>query len=120
MKIISNYPNFKNKGGAQDITIQLAKKLNGNIPIVLTDTPMDKIHPDYKKENIHFEKFSIYSIFKYNAPDTVFLSHHRSQTSRLMFLNYTCGSQYFHKLKTTHLVTGKNRSHLQWRETKSH
>lgn len=112
MKIISNYPNFKNKGGAQDITIQLAKKLNGNIPIVLTDTPMDKIHPDYKKENIHFEKFSIYSIFKYNAPDTVFLSHHRSQTSRLMFLNFFFAG----KLKIIHVAhnTFTNLKPLTW------
>lgn len=42
MKIISIYPNFKNKGGAQNITIQLAKELNGNTPIILTNTPIEK------------------------------------------------------------------------------
>lgn len=112
MKIISIYPNFKNKGGAQNITIQLAKELNGNTPIILTNTPIEKIHQDYKKEDIHFEKFSIYTIFKYNTPNTVFLSHHRSQTSRLVFLNFLLAG----KLKVIHIAhsTFTNLKSLTW------
>lgn len=87
MRVITIYPNFKNRGGAQGVALQLAKGLNDkDIPIVLTKTPEQHIISDYK-DGVHFESFSFNSVRKYCNIDTVFLSHHRKYTSVLLFFN---------------------------------
>ena len=58
MLIVSIYPNFANKGGAQDVALQLAERLNPYTkPIVLTKTPIDRIVSDYRS-HINFLSFS--------------------------------------------------------------
>lgn len=60
MRIISIYPNFANKGGAQDIALCLAKKMNKDqLPIILTETPFQEIEKEYRIGDVIFEKFSI-------------------------------------------------------------
>lgn len=87
MKIISVYPNFKIRGGAEDISITLAKKLNSDTPIILTNPSFDYIHADYKDKGIKYESFNISNIIKYRNGGALFLSHHRKLTTILMLLN---------------------------------
>lgn len=62
MRIISVYPNFGNKGGAQNVALQLAKELNnGNRSIVLCETPASNIVEDYKRD-VDYLPFSIRTI----------------------------------------------------------
>lgn len=59
MRIISIYPNFANKGGAQDIALCLAKMNKDQLPIILTETPFQEIEKEYRIGDVIFEKFSI-------------------------------------------------------------
>ena len=62
----SIYPNFANKGGAQDIALCLAKKMNKDqLPIILTETPFQEIEKEYRIGDVIFEKFSIKNILRY-------------------------------------------------------
>ena len=62
IRVITIYPNFFNKGGAQNIALRLAEKLNEiNTPIVLVETPLSCIVKDYKAR-AQFEKFSLKKI----------------------------------------------------------
>ena len=82
-RVISIYSNFANQGGAQDVTLQLAHALNEtDKPIVLTDTPLSKIDAVYKDKAV-FEQFSMRNVIKYASCNTVFLSHHRKNTTLL-------------------------------------
>ena len=87
MKIVSIYPNFANRGGAQDVVIQLAKALNSNeeAPIVMTSTPKTQIFSEYR-EGIEFIPFSFQNVIKLKTKDTIFISHHRKTTSLLVVL----------------------------------
>ena len=74
MRIISIYPNFANKGGAQDIALCLAKKMNKDqLPIILTETPFQEIEKEYRIGDVIFEKFSIKNILRYADNETVFI-----------------------------------------------
>lgn len=100
MKIITIYPNFANKGGAQDVALQLANRLNNNMtPVVLTDTPYDNIFKDYRKQ-AQFIPFSLKAIIKLAGNNTVFLSHHRKSTSLLMLCKLLLGK----KLHVIHIA----------------
>lgn len=58
MKVISILCNFHVRGGAQNVCIQLALKLNEGEAIILTDTPVDQIHPHYRSfERLTFSLF---------------------------------------------------------------
>ena len=50
MKVISIYPNFDKQGGAQDVVLQLAEKLNDAEAefIVLTNTNFKDVHTRYQ------------------------------------------------------------------------
>ena len=90
MKVISIYPNFGNKGGAQNVCLQLASKLNDDgLGVILTNSnPLD-IPQDYlNNEAVKFETFSISNVCKYMAHDTIFLSHHRKTTTMLMLIKF--------------------------------
>ena len=51
IRVITIYPNFFNKGGAQNIALRLAEKLNEiNTPIVLVETPLSCIVKTIKHE----------------------------------------------------------------------
>lgn len=87
IKVISVYPNFANHGGAQDVALQLAEKLNDGIePVVLTETNFADIVPDYR-ERARFIPFGWRSVYNLVDEHTVFLSHHRKSTSLLMFFS---------------------------------
>ena len=94
MRIISIYPNFANKGGAQDIALCLAKKMNKDqLPIILTETPFQEIEKEYRIGDVIFEKFSIKNILRYADNETVFISHHRKNTSLLVLLKHILGKK---------------------------
>lgn len=85
-RIITVYSNFANVGGAQDVALQLAHALNGDeLPIVLTDTPVDKIDERYRGR-AKYVPCSVGNILRYASRDTLFLSHHRKNTSLLMLV----------------------------------
>lgn len=85
MRVISVYPNFANKGGAQNVVLQLAEKLNeaAEDRIVLTSTPVEQIEPDYRPCGT-FLKLGWRSVRNLASEETVFLSHHRKCTSLLL------------------------------------
>ena len=85
MRVISVYPNFANKGGAQNVVLQLAEKLNeaAEDRIVLTSTPVEQIEPDYRLRGT-FLKLGWRSVRNLASEETVFLSHHRKCTSLLL------------------------------------
>lgn len=86
MLIVSIYPNFANKGGAQDVALQLAERLNPYTkPIVLTKTPIDRIVSDYRS-HINFLSFSWKNISMLSKKNAVFLSHDRKCTTQLQLL----------------------------------
>ena len=85
--IISVYNNFKNKGGAQEVVLQLATALNeGRKPLVLTSTPYPEIHTEYLSREIEFQPFNLKTIFEGQQQGAIFLSHHRKMTSVLAIL----------------------------------
>ena len=85
--VISVFDDFKNKGGAQEVVLQLATALNQDTkPIVLTSTPYSEIHPDYHKREIEFQPFNLKTIFRGCRQGAIFLSHHRKLTSFLVAL----------------------------------
>ena len=95
IRVISVYPNFANHGGAQDVALQLAEKLNeGTEPIVLTETCFADIVPDYR-ERARFMPFSWRSVHNLADGHTVFLSHHRKSTSLLMLFSLLSGKKTY-------------------------
>ena len=88
MRIVSIYPNFANRGGAQDVVIQLAKALNkdGESPIVMTSTPRKQVYSEYI-EGVTFIPFSLKNVLVLRSKDTVFISHHRKTTSMLVLIS---------------------------------
>ena len=97
MRIISVYPNFANQGGAQDRAIQLATHFNDSKPVILTETPTSEMLPAYANAAI-YEKFSFSNVKKYATKDTIFLTHHRKLTTKLVLYNWILGN----KLKIVH------------------
>ena len=100
MKIISVYPNFANRGGAQDVVIQLAKALNdtGTDPVVLTNTPNDQIYSEYL-DGITFLPFSLKNVLSFIGNDVLFMSHSRKTTSQLVILN-----KFIRKIRIIHIA----------------
>lgn len=93
MRIISVYPYFANRGGAQSVCLQLASKLNDDdLGVILTNSNLSDIPQDYlNNESIKFEPFSVSNVRKYMAHDTIFLSHHRKTTTILMLMKLLWG-----------------------------
>lgn len=86
MHIVSVYTNFGNKGGAQQVALQLAHCLTGETrPLVLTRTPLDLIVADYQAQ-AEFKCLSVRTLFKMRLSDTLFISHDRKSTTYLMLL----------------------------------
>lgn len=86
-RVVNIYPNFANRGGAQDVVLQLAEKLNFETkPIVLTETNIDNIVTEYKERAV-FIPFNKKNILKLHDGNTVFLSHHRKNTTKLVLIN---------------------------------
>ncbi len=96
MKIITLYPNFSNVGGAQNVALLLARKLGkGEKNIVLCNNK--NIASNYKCDDIIYDKFSIYTVFKYRR-NVVFVSHSRLYTTLLMII------KLFVKLHIVHIA----------------
>lgn len=109
IKIVSVYPNFANRGGAQDVTLQLAERLNeGTVPVVLVETRFADIVSDYR-EKARFVLFSWKAVRSLADENTVFLSHHRKSTLLLMFFNLL----FRKKLHVIH-VAHSTFSNLKW------
>ena len=88
MKVISIYPNFDKQGGAQDVVLQLAEKLNDAEAefIVLTNTNFKDVHTRYQDRGAVFLSCSWTNIQKYSCySDVIFLSHHRKSTTIVYF-----------------------------------
>lgn len=83
MNIISIYPNFSNRGGAQDVALLLASKLNNSFPVVLTETSENDIVSSYK-DKAKYHLFSFKKIKSLATRDSIFLSHHRKSTTLLL------------------------------------
>ena len=99
-KVVTVYFNFQNKGGAQNIALNLAEKLSEkeSLPVIFTNTPKELIHSDYK-ERANFLPFSVTNIIRFFRDDYAFLSHDRKSTTKLMLVNMLFGS----KLKILHV-----------------
>lgn len=88
-QIVSVYPNFGNKGGAQNVTLQLAHRLtNEAFPIVLTRTPSERMAQDYKGQAC-YKKLSLRTVLLFGIKDTLFISHDRKSTLFLMLVKRT-------------------------------
>lgn len=87
IRIISVYPNFANRGGAQDVALQLAEHLNEEKSIVLTETPSANIVLEYKTR-AQFDLFCKQTVLKLADGNTLFLSHHRKSTSLLLLYRF--------------------------------
>lgn len=84
MKVVSLYHNFRNRGGAQNVALQIAHYFCER-PIVMTNTPINLIDKYYADKNIEFTSFSLKKIFKNR--NSIFISHSRKQTTVLCLLN---------------------------------
>lgn len=83
MRVVSVYKNFANTGGAQSMALLLARHFSEDeLPVVLTATPSDRIDNAYKGK-ADFRKLSLKNLLTL-APGSVFLSHDRMSTTRLM------------------------------------
>lgn len=98
--IVTVYPRFVNKGGAQDMAISIAKGLaKGKNPIIMYDNPV--IRDDYRNQEIDFVKMTISNIRKYYKKDAIFLSHHRKTTTYLKLISLFC---FGNNLKIVHVA----------------
>lgn len=86
MKILSIYPNFKNKGGAQNVVVQLARHLNDAEALILTNTPISEVPQDYRQAGLHFVPFTWRNVLRSADKDTILFSHHRRSTTLLLLL----------------------------------
>lgn len=109
MRVVSVYPNFANQGGAQDVALQLAEHLNKGVkPIVLVETPLSDIVPAYSSR-AEFLPFSWHNVRKLADGNTLFLSHHRKNTSLLLLF----GGMMCKKLPLIHVAHNTFTS-LKW------
>ena len=100
MKIVTVYPYFINKGGAQNMAISIAKGLSeGEKPVVLVLD--NRINEAYNDSDVNFKKLNLLTIYNYYKKCYVFLSHHRKTTTYLELL-----SRFFfwNKLKVVHVA----------------
>lgn len=86
MNIVTVYPSFEKKGGAEDVAISLACELKYKYhPIALHLG--DNIFGDYQSSGITFKKFCIHNIKQLHEENSVFLSHHRKTTTYLILMS---------------------------------
>lgn len=98
--IVTVYPRFVNKGGAQDMAISIAKGLStSEKPIIMYDNPV--IRDDYRSQEIDFVKMTISNIRKFHKKKAIFLSHHRKTTTYLKLISLFW---FGNKLKIVHVA----------------
>lgn len=101
IEIVSIYPNFANKGGAQNVVLQISNAFSGTKGIVLTNTDKNRIVDGYENLAV-YKKYTlgnIYKLYKEN-PSRIFLSHHRKCTTKLMLLKWL----FFWRLRVVHVA----------------
>ncbi len=100
MKVVTVFPSFALKGGAEDMAVSLARGLNPASESIVLQID-SKINSQYAKSNIIFENFNIRNIRKYHNEGMIFLSHHRKTTTFLLLI-----SRFFflNKLKVVHVA----------------
>lgn len=109
IKVVSVYPNFANRGGAQDMVLRLAERLNeGTVPVVLLETRFADILSDYRKR-ARFVLFSWKAVRCLADENTVFLSHHRKSTLLLILFDLM-SSKKLHIIHVAHNTF----SNLKW------
>ncbi|MCI7556203.1 MAG: glycosyltransferase family 4 protein [Bacteroidales bacterium] len=86
-RVVSVYPYFSNVGGAQNVTIQLARHLNTEKPIVLIETSCAQVPAQYA-EGVRYEQLSWRTVLRLADRRTVFISHHRKTTLKLLLWQF--------------------------------
>lgn len=109
MQVISVYPNFTNKGGAQNVTVQLAKALNEHETPIILIKKCTKVVPEYEQK-VKFMELTWRNVRKLANENVIFLSHHRKCTTLLMLYKIVLGK----KLHVVHVAhsTFKNLKYL--------
>jgi len=82
-RVINIYPYFRNSGGAQNVALQLAERLNGSFPIVLISTPVDEV-PEVYRQRANYQRLTLRHVKRLADGRTVFISHHRKTTLILL------------------------------------
>lgn len=86
MIIVTIFPSFENKGGAEDMAISIAQGLNPNTtPIILCQNPI--VNGLYQGLGVCFKKFNISNIRQYHKDGAIFISHHRKSTTLLILIS---------------------------------
>lgn len=100
MNIVTVYPSFTKKGGAEDIALSIACNLSdGNIPVIMQSGK--EVFEEYKSLTAKFIKFNIKNIYKYHKNRYIFLSHHRKTTTFLLLISYVF---FRRKLRIIHVA----------------
>lgn len=107
--VITIYRNFANRGGAQDVALKLAMEFSQS-KVVLTSTPLDKIHDSYKNQEYDYRKLNLRNIKALSG--NTFISHDRKSTSYLMLIKKLFGLN----LKIVHVAhnTFSNLKIITW------
>lgn len=100
MLIVNLFTSFRNKGGAEDVAISLAKGLaEGEKPVVLQ---MDNaVHDTYAAEHVDIQKLTIGNVKRLHKEGAIFLSHHRKVTTLLVAWSKML---FFGKLRIVHVA----------------
>lgn len=99
MQVISVYPNFTNKGGAQNVTVQLAKALNEHETPIILIKKCTKVVSEYEQK-VKFMELTWRNVRKLAKENVIFLSHHRKCTTLLMLYKIVLGK----KLHVVHVA----------------
>lgn len=100
MKVVTVYPYFINKGGAQDMAISVAKGIvKSEKPIVLIKDK--RINDAYINSGVEFKKLSLRNIYQYHKKGYTFLSHHRKTTTFIKIISLVL---FFNKLQIVHVA----------------
>lgn len=98
--IVTIYPRFVNKGGAQDMAISIAKGLcPDSTPVVMYDNPT--INEVYQNSGVDFVKLTISNVRRFHNSGAIFLCHHRKTTTILKIISHTL---FFNKLRIIHVA----------------
>lgn len=85
-EIVTVFPSFAHKGGAEDMALSLALGLNKKKnPVVLSHE--DAVADQYRATGCDFQGFKLKNIRKLHKEGVVFLSHHRKSTTYLLLLS---------------------------------
>ena len=99
-RVVNVYPYFRNQGGAQNVVLQLAEKLNSSFPIVLISTPAKDV-PDAYRNRAEYRHLSLSNVRRLADGNTVFTppqdNAHSASVPNIdvqKIAACTCGTQY--------------------------